>query len=106
MAGVAGREWSERTHHAPSRSAAPRSRPVKDNAINRLAAALVRVSDYEFPIVTNETTVGFFKAMAPIIGGEAGGALSAFASDPSNMALARQTAATPPTPCPSARWPM
>ena len=73
------------------------SRPVRDNAINRLAAALVRVSDYEFPIVTNETTVGFFKAMAPIIGGEAGRALGAFAGDPSNIALARQIAASDPS---------
>ena len=73
------------------------SMPVKENAINRLAAALVKVSNYEFPIVTNETTVGFFKAMGPIIGGEAGGALSAFAADPSNTALAQKIAAADPS---------
>jgi acetylornithine deacetylase/succinyl-diaminopimelate desuccinylase-like protein len=73
------------------------SRPVKDNAINRLAAALVKVSNYEFPIVTNETTVGFFKAMGPIIGGEGGKALSAFAADPSNTALAQTIAASDPS---------
>lgn len=73
------------------------SRPVKDNAINRLAAALVKVSNYEFPIVTNETTVGFFKAMGPIIGGEAGSALSAFAADPSNTAIAQKIAAADPS---------
>lgn len=73
------------------------SRPVKENAINRLAAALVKVANYEFPIVTNDTTVGFFKAMGPIIGGEAGQALSAFANDPSNTALAQKIAASDPS---------
>jgi acetylornithine deacetylase/succinyl-diaminopimelate desuccinylase-like protein len=73
------------------------SRPVKENAINRLAAALVKVSNYEFPIVTNDTTVGFFKAMGPIIGGEGGQALSAFASDPSNTGLAQKIAASDPS---------
>jgi len=73
------------------------SRPVKENAINRLAAALVRVGDYEFPIVTNETTVGFFKAMGPIIGGEGGAALSAFARDPKDTSLARQIADSDPS---------
>jgi acetylornithine deacetylase/succinyl-diaminopimelate desuccinylase-like protein len=73
------------------------SRPVKENAINRLAAALVRVSTYEFPVVTNDTTVAFFKAMGPIIGGEAGAALSAFAGDPSNTALARRIAEADPS---------
>ena len=73
------------------------SRPIKDNAINRLAAALVKVSSYDFPIVTNETTVGFFKAMGPIIGGEAGKVLSAFAADPSNAALAQKIAASDPS---------
>ena len=73
------------------------SRPVKENAINRLAAALVKVSNYEFPIVTNDTTVGFFKAMGPIIGGEGGQALSAFASDPQNTALAQKIAASDPS---------
>jgi acetylornithine deacetylase/succinyl-diaminopimelate desuccinylase-like protein len=73
------------------------SRPVKDNAINRLAAALVRVGNYDFPIVTNATTVGFFKAMGPIIGGDAGRALSAFASDPKDVALAQQIAESDPS---------
>ena len=73
------------------------SRPVKENAINRLAAALVKVSNYNFPVVTNETTVGFFKAMGPIIGGEAGQALSAFANDPKDMALAGKIAVADPS---------
>lgn len=73
------------------------SRPVKENAINRLAAALVKVASYEFPIVTNDATVGYFKAMGPILGGESGKALSVFASDPSNTALAKQIAASDPS---------
>jgi acetylornithine deacetylase/succinyl-diaminopimelate desuccinylase-like protein len=73
------------------------SRPVKENAINRLAAALVRVGAYEFPIVTNDTTLGYFRVMGPVIGGETGAALTAFASDPSNTALARTIAAADPS---------
>ena len=36
------------------------SRPVKENAIYRLAAALTRLSEFDFPIRLNETTQMFF----------------------------------------------
>ena len=40
------------------------SLPEKDNAINRLAAALVRVAQFEFPPHLSETTRGYFAKMA------------------------------------------
>ena len=40
------------------------SLPVDDNAIYRLASALGRVSQFKFPLKTNEVTAAYFKAMA------------------------------------------
>lgn len=40
------------------------SLPVKDNAIYRLAAGLVRLSKYDFPVRLNETTRMFFERTA------------------------------------------
>ncbi len=40
------------------------SRPVKDNAIYRLAAALQRLSQFDFPAQLNETTRSFFAQTA------------------------------------------
>ena len=42
------------------------SLPVPDNAIYRLAAALVRLSNYKFPVQTNEVTRAFLAQMAKI----------------------------------------
>jgi acetylornithine deacetylase/succinyl-diaminopimelate desuccinylase-like protein len=42
------------------------SRPVPDNAIYRLAAALGRIAAYQFPIEFNATTRAFFERMAGI----------------------------------------
>ena len=40
------------------------SRPRPDNAIYELAAALVRIGQYEFPVQFNDTTRAFFTQMA------------------------------------------
>ncbi len=42
------------------------SRPVKDNAINRLAAALGRVAAYDFPVQFNDANRAYFAGMAKI----------------------------------------
>jgi acetylornithine deacetylase/succinyl-diaminopimelate desuccinylase-like protein len=68
------------------------SRPVKDNAIYRLAAALTRIGQYEFPIELNETTRTFFERMADIEGGSKGADFRAIAKQPPDaQALARVT---------------
>jgi acetylornithine deacetylase/succinyl-diaminopimelate desuccinylase-like protein len=43
------------------------SRPVPDNAINRLAAALTRIAEFQFPITFNDTNRAYFKRMAPLM---------------------------------------
>ncbi len=40
------------------------SLPVDDNAIYHLAGALQRISQFKFPLKTNEVTAAYFKAMA------------------------------------------
>jgi acetylornithine deacetylase/succinyl-diaminopimelate desuccinylase-like protein len=42
------------------------SMPVADNAIYRLAAALQRLSNFGFPLKTNEVTAAYFEEMAKI----------------------------------------
>ena len=42
------------------------SRPVKDNAIYRLAAALTRISAYDFPVQFNDANRAYFAGMAKI----------------------------------------
>lgn len=42
------------------------SRPVKDNAINRLAAGLKKIEAHSFPIEYNDATRGFFEKMSAL----------------------------------------
>jgi acetylornithine deacetylase/succinyl-diaminopimelate desuccinylase-like protein len=42
------------------------SRPVKDNAIYRLAAALLRIGAYEFPVEFNDANRAYFTGMAKL----------------------------------------
>ena len=48
------------------------SRPVPDNAIYRLGAALAKVSTIEFPIEFNDATTAFFKRMGELTPGQEG----------------------------------
>jgi hypothetical protein len=53
------------------------SRPVKDNAIYRLAAGLTQLSQYEFPIQLNETTRTYFSRVSDIVDSAKGAAKKA-----------------------------
>ena len=61
-------------------------RPAKDNAIVRLGAALVKINAYDFPVQTTEASRGYFARMAPLVKGEMGAAMAAFAKDPADTA--------------------
>jgi len=66
------------------------SRPVKDNAIYRLAAALTRLQAYQFPIEFNAATREYFTRMAAIEGGQTGADMKAILKTPPDAAaLAR-----------------
>lgn len=72
------------------------SRPVPENAIYRLSAALGRLSAHQFPIELTPVTRTFFERMAPIVGGEMGAAMAAITRDPNDEA-ARALLAGDPT---------
>ena len=71
------------------------SRPVKKNAIYQLAAALTKISSYQFPFESSDITRTFFAKMAPQKGGEIGKAMAAFASNPKDMKAAARLAEDP-----------
>ena len=62
------------------------SRPLKENAIYRLAAALLKVSSYEFPVEFNDANRAYFTGMAKIKAAkgetDVANAMSAFLRDP------------------------
>jgi acetylornithine deacetylase/succinyl-diaminopimelate desuccinylase-like protein len=60
------------------------SRPVKDNAIYHLAAGLMRISAYDFPVQFDDANRAYFSAMAKIVGGEKGAAMTTLMRDPND----------------------
>lgn len=65
------------------------SRPrAGDNAIADLSRALLRVSEYRFPVQANALTRAYLDAVGRVTPGPGGDVLRAFAADPSNKAAA------------------
>jgi acetylornithine deacetylase/succinyl-diaminopimelate desuccinylase-like protein len=60
------------------------SRPRPDNAITALAAALVRIGSYEFPVQFNDTTRAYFTETSKLAGGEAGAAMMKLLANPAD----------------------
>lgn len=58
------------------------SRPRPDNAIYDLADAITKIQNYRFPVRWNDMTLEYFDVTGQQIGGELGGAMMRFASDP------------------------
>lgn len=71
------------------------SRPVPENAIYRLSAALERLSQHQFPIELTPVTRTFFERMAPIAGGPIGEAMAAIARNPRDADAAATLARDP-----------
>jgi acetylornithine deacetylase/succinyl-diaminopimelate desuccinylase-like protein len=66
------------------------SQPVKNNAITQLAAALVRLGAFDFPVHLNAVTEAYFRRSADIVGGEVGAAMRAIVANPGDAAAARK----------------
>ena len=62
------------------------SRPTKDNAIYRLAAGLVRLSKYDFPVQLFDVTRQELERLAPYYGGQEGQDMKAIAANPNDAA--------------------
>jgi acetylornithine deacetylase/succinyl-diaminopimelate desuccinylase-like protein len=65
------------------------SRPVPDNAIYRLAAALDKVSKVDFPIEFNDATTGFFSRMSKLTSGQEAADMKAAAEGEDAAAIRR-----------------
>lgn len=62
------------------------SRPRPDNAIYELAAALVNIGKYEFPVQFSDTTRAYFTETAKLTGGETGAAMLRLVANPADAA--------------------
>ena len=62
------------------------SMPRPDNAIYDLSRGLIGLADYQFPVMFNDTTRGYFGAMADIVGGDTGKAMTALLANPQDAA--------------------
>jgi acetylornithine deacetylase/succinyl-diaminopimelate desuccinylase-like protein len=70
-------------------------RPVKDNAIDRLAAGLLKINAYDFPTQATDASKEYFARMASLTGGEMGAAMAAFAKNPQDAKAAAVLAKDP-----------
>lgn len=71
------------------------SRPVHDNALIRLSAALARIGAYDFPIAFNDATRGYFTRMIPLVAADKGAAMKALAANPDDAAAQAIVTADP-----------
>ena len=71
------------------------SRPVPENAIYRLSAAVGRLAAHQFPVQINSVVRAYFESMAPIVGGAVGAAMTAIARDPNDTAAQTTLARDP-----------
>jgi acetylornithine deacetylase/succinyl-diaminopimelate desuccinylase-like protein len=71
------------------------SLPQRENAIYRLAEALVRLSKYEFPVNLSDTTRGYFTRMAAIESGQTAADMRAVMRDPPDPAAVARLSQDP-----------
>jgi acetylornithine deacetylase/succinyl-diaminopimelate desuccinylase-like protein len=71
------------------------SLPRADNAIYELADALKKVQAYRFPIMWNDTTLGYFKGIGKLTPGPLGQAMQQFGANPRDQKAAALLAESP-----------
>ena len=70
-------------------------RPVKDNAITRLSAGLLKIGAHDFPTQATDASRQYFARMASLTGGAMGAAMTEFSRDPHNAKAAAVLAGDP-----------
>jgi acetylornithine deacetylase/succinyl-diaminopimelate desuccinylase-like protein len=65
------------------------SRPMPDNAIYQLSAALAKIEAFEFPVELNDATRGYLEKFGAIVGGAVGADMKAVAMNQDSAAIAR-----------------
>jgi acetylornithine deacetylase/succinyl-diaminopimelate desuccinylase-like protein len=71
------------------------SRPVKDNAIYRLAEGLTRLSRYQFPVKMNEVTTEYYRRVAMLFSGQIAADMKAVAKIPPDRGAAERLSRFP-----------
>jgi acetylornithine deacetylase/succinyl-diaminopimelate desuccinylase-like protein len=71
------------------------SRPVRDNALDRLSAALLKIAAYAFPVALNDATRGYFTRMTSLVPAEKGAAMRALIANPDDPAAQAAVAEDP-----------
>lgn len=71
------------------------SRPVKDNAIYHLAEGLARLARFDFPVMLNEVTTGYFERLAQVESGQTAADMRTIARNPADTAAARRLSSQP-----------
>src|SRR5205814_8869372 len=71
------------------------SRPVKDNAIYHLAGGLMQLGAFDFPVMTDDTTRGFFERSAAFETPENTSAFRAIVKNPQDQQAAAQISKSP-----------
>jgi acetylornithine deacetylase/succinyl-diaminopimelate desuccinylase-like protein len=71
------------------------SRPVPNNAIYRLAAGLIKIGQYSFPVQFDDANRGMLLALAKIYGGQTAVAINALLADPTDAKAYAAVAADP-----------
>jgi acetylornithine deacetylase/succinyl-diaminopimelate desuccinylase-like protein len=71
------------------------SRPLKENAIYRLAEGLTRLSKHQFPVRLNEVTLEYYKRMALLYTGQTAADMRSVAKNPPDRAAAARLSQSP-----------
>jgi acetylornithine deacetylase/succinyl-diaminopimelate desuccinylase-like protein len=71
------------------------SRPIKDNAIYRLSAGLVRLGAFDFPVMMDDTTRGYFTKSAALETPDNAAAFRAIVKNPQEQQAVAQIAKSP-----------
>ena len=71
------------------------SRPIKDNAITHLAAALVKVGAFDFPVHLNDVTRAYFSQSAALVEPQIGAAMKALVANPQDANAAAVVSTDP-----------
>ena len=79
------------THNPGGHSSQPRAQ----NAIYDLSAALLKLAQFNFPVMWSDTTLAYFRATGQTHSDEIGTAMTRFAADPHDTAAAATLAADP-----------
>jgi acetylornithine deacetylase/succinyl-diaminopimelate desuccinylase-like protein len=71
------------------------SRPIKDNAIYRLAEGLTKLSKHQFPVRVDEVTAEYYKRTAVLYSGQTASDMRAVAKNPPDRAAAARLSKSP-----------